>query len=133
MAPDEMSDDALDMGGTDLSNSITALHLVKEEKRAKKARGIKDRHNIDLLDPCLSLYRCWIFDHAEGFVKMTHILSYNPIGHLTKHNPTIRRNLRLDHRVIHKHFLTSFYCIVLMQRIRTAQRRKRAASNSDPQ
>ncbi|KAF6225678.1 hypothetical protein HO133_009678 [Letharia lupina] len=61
---------------------------------------IKGRHNTDLLDPRSLLYPCWIFDHAEGFMRATHFLSYNSVGHITEHNPTIHRDLRVESRVI---------------------------------
>ena len=55
-----------------------------------------------LLDPRCLLYPCWIFDHAKGFMRATHFLSYNDVGHITERNPTIHRDLHLKSRVIRK-------------------------------
>lgn len=61
-----------------------------------------DRHHTHLLDPRSLLYPCWIFDHAKGFMRATHFLAYNSFRHITEHNPTIHRDLRLENRVIRK-------------------------------
>lgn len=56
-------------------------------------RGTKDR-----LGPRSLL--CWIFDHVKGFMGATRFLTYNSVGHITEHNPTIHHDLRLESRVI---------------------------------
>ena len=61
-----------------------------------------DRRHARLLDPRSLLYPCWIFDHAKGFMRATRFLSYNTVGPITEHNPTIHYNLRLESRVIRK-------------------------------
>lgn len=63
---------------------------------------IADMHDSDHLTPRSLLYPCWIFDHAVGFMRATHFLSYNSIGHITEHNPTIHRHLHVENRVIRK-------------------------------
>ena len=35
-------------------------------------------------------------------MRATHFLSYNSVGHITEHNPTIHRDLRVESRVIRK-------------------------------
>lgn len=62
--------------------------------------AIRDKHSTDLLDPRYLLYPCWIFDHAKGFMRATHFLCYNSVGHITERNPTIHYDLRLEGRVI---------------------------------
>ena len=62
----------------------------------------RDRRHTHLLDPRSLLYPCWIFDHAKGFMRATQFLSYHSTGHITEHNPTIHRDLRLESRVIRK-------------------------------
>lgn len=59
--------------------------------------GIKDS-----LDPRSLLYPCWVFDHAKGFMRATHFLTYNSVRHITEHNPSIHHDLRLESRVIRK-------------------------------
>lgn len=62
----------------------------------------RDKHHTHLLDPRSLLYPCWIFDHAKGFMRATHFLSYNFVGHITEYNPTNHRDLYLASRVIRK-------------------------------
>lgn len=62
--------------------------------------GLEVRHDNHLLTPRSLLYPCWIWDHAKGFMRATHFLSYNSVGHITEHNPTIHRGLRVESRVI---------------------------------
>ena len=59
-------------------------------------------HRIDRLDPRSLLYPCYIFDHAKGFKRATHFLSYHDFGHITEYNPTTHLNLRLPSRIIRK-------------------------------
>ena len=61
-----------------------------------------DRHDTLLLTPRSLLYPCWIFNHAKGFMRATHFLCYNSIGHITECNPTKHDKLRLENRVIRK-------------------------------
>ncbi len=63
---------------------------------------IKNKSDTYLLDPRSLLYPCWKFDHAEGFMRATHFLSYNSVGHITEYNPTIYLHLRLENRIIRK-------------------------------
>ena len=54
------------------------------------------------LNPRSLLYPCYIFDHAKGFKRATHFLSYNFVKHITEYNPTTHLHLRLPSRIIRK-------------------------------
>ena len=64
--------------------------------------GSKDSHGTIRLKPQSLLYPCYIFDHAEGFMRATRFLSYNFVGHITEYNPTAHLDLRLPSRIIRK-------------------------------
>ena len=41
---------------------------------------------------------CFVFNHAEGFMKVTKWLAYNFSGHIIEKNPTEHRGLHLEPR-----------------------------------
>ncbi|KAI4239994.1 MAG: hypothetical protein L6R40_005426 [Gallowayella cf. fulva] len=51
-------------------------------------------------DPRCLLYPCWIFDHYQGFMKITHFCVYRYGGYLMDINPTRHRKLHLPPRDI---------------------------------
>ena len=63
------------------------------------------------LNPRSLLYPCYIFDHAKGFMRATHFLSYNARGHITEYNPTTHLHLHLPSRIIRK---MSYLSLVLV-------------------
>ncbi|OCL05664.1 hypothetical protein AOQ84DRAFT_390725 [Glonium stellatum] len=44
-------------------------------------------------------FPCFVFNHAEGFMKVTKWLAYNCSGHIIEKNPTEHRGLHLEPRV----------------------------------
>ena len=68
-------------------------------------------HRIHRLNPRSLLYPCYIFDHAKGFERATHFLSYRVVGHITEYNPTTHLHLRLPSRIVRK---MSYLSLVLV-------------------
>ena len=68
-------------------------------------------HRTVQLNPRSLLYPCYIFDHAKGFKRATHFLSYHFVGHITEYNPTTHLDLRLPSRIIRK---LSYLSLVLV-------------------
>ncbi|KAL8856868.1 MAG: hypothetical protein Q9178_006585 [Gyalolechia marmorata] len=51
-------------------------------------------------DPRCLLYPCWVFDHYEGFMRITSFCAYRYAGHIMEINPSRHQDLHLPARVI---------------------------------
>lgn len=49
---------------------------------------------------CCLAFPCSVFDHAEGFMKLTKFLAYNTNGNIFTHNPSSFHGLNADARIL---------------------------------
>ena len=49
---------------------------------------------------CCLAFPCSVFDHAEGFMKLTKFLAYHTNGNIFTHNPSTFHGLNQDARIL---------------------------------
>ncbi|KAL5397809.1 hypothetical protein PMIN03_008740 [Paraphaeosphaeria minitans] len=111
---------ALHNGAHTLPNNLKATHI----ERAWVAIGVGEQfgfapHHIDKIKPwflecyqialngglspfvaCCLAFPCSVFDHAEGFMKLTKYLAYHTNGTIFTHNPSSFHALNQDARIL---------------------------------
>lgn len=111
---------ALHNGAHTLPNNLKATHI----ERAWVAIGVGEQfgfapHHIDKIKPwflecyqialnggptpfvaCCLAFPCSVFDHAEGFMKLTKYLAYHTNGTIFTHNPSNFQALNQDARIL---------------------------------
>jgi hypothetical protein len=112
---------ALHNGAHALPNNLKATHI----ERAWVAIGVGEQfgfapHHIDKIKPwflecyqialnnggltpfvaCCLAFPCSVFDHAEGFMKLTKYLAYHTNGNIFTHNPSSFHGLNQDARIL---------------------------------
>ncbi|KAL8644942.1 MAG: hypothetical protein Q9226_007517 [Calogaya cf. arnoldii] len=86
-------------------------------------------------DPRCLLYPCWLFDHYEGFRRITEFVAYKYTRHIMEINPTRHRDIHLPQRIIRKTLPPQkFQLVVLMivpEQLNAAKGRLRTVIHRD--
>ncbi|CAI6338289.1 unnamed protein product [Periconia digitata] len=76
------------------------LHKLKPWFIDCYEHALNNGPGLSPMTACCLAFPCSVFDHADGFMKLTKFLAFNTNGHIFTHNPSNFQHLNNDARVL---------------------------------